>query len=403
MEYISGKVKLRDIFLHNHNWLRFFILYWKSIRPAIIVNVLKLIACRTTFFGYSLFKCPTCPCFKKAPHSCKGRFCPCCGKKATDNWIIKSYNQLPKTSYQHITFTMPSQLWDLFWFNRYLMNLIPKIAANIVLDESKKQGFIPGIFLAIHTFGRKANRNYHLHMSTTVGGLSLDHSSWVNHGYYHHLHLKNPWKFAILNLFEQEFIAGRLKLPKDLQFIRTQWDFRDWIHKIKYQTWNVHLAKQSDNMKKNVDYLGKYLKRPPIGETRIHSYDGKNVTFEYLDHYTNEKDIIILPVLEFIARIISHIPDKYFRNIRYYGFLANRVRGKLLPIVYDLLQLNHPTKEDEKPLAWRELFKKSTGKDPLICPCCKTELEPSYKYYGKNNPIRKYHRNLAMGMYPLRC
>ncbi len=87
-------------------------------------------------------------------------------------------------------------------------------------------------------------------------------------------------------------------------------------------------------MKANVDYLAKYLKRPPIGETRIKSYDGKFVSFEYLDHYNNTKEIMTLPVLEFISRLISHIPDKYFKNIRYYGFLANRVKGDCSWIFY---------------------------------------------------------------------
>ena len=50
----------------------------------------------------------------------------------------------------------------------------------------------------------------------------------------------------------------------------------------------VHLNQQSDNHKDNTQYLGKYLKRPPIGETRIKAYDGKGVTYQYLDHYTKE-------------------------------------------------------------------------------------------------------------------
>lgn len=58
-------------------------------------------------------------------------------------------------------------------------------------------------------------------------------------------------------------------------------------------------------MKHNVDYLGKYIKRPPIGETRIKKYDGKFLTFEFLDHYTNTKDLMTLPILDFF--IISQI------------------------------------------------------------------------------------------------
>ncbi|WP_440866502.1 transposase [Symbiopectobacterium purcellii] len=34
-----------------------------------------------------------------------------------------------------------------------------------------------------------------------------------------------------------------------------------------------------------------------------------------------------------ILRLIKHIPEKHFRMVRYFGFLANRVVGKLLPLV----------------------------------------------------------------------
>ena len=40
---------------------------------------------------------------------------------------------------------------------------------------------------------------------------------------------------------------------------------------------------------------------------------------------------------EFIERFIQHIPEKGFRMIRYYGFLSNAVRGKLLPKIYKIL------------------------------------------------------------------
>ena len=424
MEFISGKIKLRDILLDNFNWIRFFAAYWPSIRLPIITNIIKLLACRTTFFGYTLFRCPKCDTYKKVPHTCKSRFCPSCGKKATDNWIQNSYEQLPQCQYQHITFTIPEQLWDLFWLNRHLMNIAPKIAADIIMKEAAKQGYLPGIFLAIHTFGRKANRNYHLHMSTTVGGLSIDdRCRWVkNDAFFPHGILKNEWKKSILKLLEDEFEAGRLKLPKDVPFVRCKYSFLDWVHRIKNQTWIVHLSEKSDDMKKNVDYLGKYLKRPPVGETRILRYDGKEVTFRYLDHYTKVQDTITLGVLEFIARLISHIPDKYFRNIRYYGFLSNRLRGKLLPVAKSSLLPTNKGDNDQsykknifekekasdnenickQKVSYRDLHKKYTGRDPLVCLCCKREMEFSYHHFTKNKPDRRFHKNVALGCYSMR-
>ncbi|MFS1539770.1 MAG: transposase [Candidatus Phlomobacter fragariae] len=42
----------------------------------------------------------------------------------------------------------------------------------------------------------------------------------------------------------------------------------------------------------------------------------------------------ILTQEEMLRRYISHISDRYFKIVRYYGFLANRKRSTLLPLVY---------------------------------------------------------------------
>ncbi|MBI4801683.1 MAG: transposase zinc-binding domain-containing protein, partial [Elusimicrobia bacterium] len=81
----------------------------------------------------------------KIPHSCKSRFCSSCGKKATDIWIENSFNTLPNSKWQHITFTMPDVLWDFFWVNRYLMNKAPAIAAGIIKQLSLQKRFIAHI------------------------------------------------------------------------------------------------------------------------------------------------------------------------------------------------------------------------------------------------------------------
>lgn len=356
MEYISG-IRLRDIFLDNGNWWKFFVAHTQLIRISIIDNVLKMLVCRTSFLGYHLFTCPTCGKQKKAPHSCKSRFCSSCGKKATDNWIKTRFNTLPHTTWQHITFTMDAQLWDFFWVNRYLMNKLPPIAAGIILELARKKGFLPGIFVAEHTFGRDVKRNIHLHLSTTTGGLSLSHDKWISHAYFHHQTLKNRWKHRVITLLRNEFEAGKLKMPPALKHITTASTFSSWTAVLYQKTWVVHLNEQSDNMKANVEYLGKYLKRPPLGETRIQEYDGLSVTYKYLDHYTDTQETMRLPVLDFIARLVVHIPDRYFRNIRYYGFLSNRLSGKLLPIVYRLLKMNKAFAV-KVSASWREMLKK---------------------------------------------
>lgn len=401
MEYVSGGIKLRDIFLDNGNWWKLFVKHRNSIRPSIIKNVLKLLACKTFLLGYHIFVCTKCKKSIKTPHSCKSRFCPSCGKKATDNWIKTSFNTLPHTKWQHITFTMPDKFWEFFWLNRDLMKKIPSIAANIILKLAKQKGFRPGIYLVIHTSGRDLKRNIHIHLSTTVGGLTFDNNSWIKNCYFYHETLKNMWKYEIIKLFRNEFKNGNLKLPQYLKHIKTYSAFCSWTGIFYNKTWVVELGKQSKNMKHIIEYLGKYLKRPPISETRIKNYDGQFVTYEYLDHYTNTIEVMTLPVLDFIARLIMHIPDKNFRNIRYYGFLANRLRGVLLPIVLTLIGATGNILK-KVYITWRDMIKRSFNFDPLKCPNCGTiMILQRVVFPSRGPPLIERHQEIANGNFAL--
>ena len=69
-------------------------------------------------------------------------------------------------------------------------------------------------------------------------------------------------------------------------------------------------------------YIGRYLVRPVIATSRIDNYDGDNVTFHYNRHEDDELITETIPILDFIKRLIQHIPEKHFKQIRYYGIYA---------------------------------------------------------------------------------
>ena len=150
-------------------------------------------------------------------------------------------------------------------------------------------------------------------------------------------------------------------------------------------SWYVYLQKPSDDHKRNIEYLGRYIKRPPISETRIENYDGKQVTFKFLDHYNNTIDRITMPVMQFIASLIMHIPDRYFRMIRYYGFLSNRTRGVQLPIVYKAI--NQIVHKKTKLISWRLMIWLNFKIDPLFCYNCNKCMNLRQVYYGLSPPL----------------
>ena len=102
-------------------------------------------------------------------------------------------------------------------------------------------------------------------------------------------------------------------------------------------TWYVNLGKKLSDARFTITYIGRYTKRPVIAESRILEYDRKSVVFSYEDQVTSKTFYVRLSVEEFVVRIIQHIPDKGFRQIRYGGIFASRVRSNLIPIVNNIL------------------------------------------------------------------
>lgn len=97
---------------------------------------------------------------------------------------------------------------------------------------------------------------------------------------------------------------------------------------------------------------------------------------------------------EFIDRFVQHIPDKHFRMINFYGFLANRVRGQWLPKIYVLL---NQTVEAVKTVRWRDLQKLAFGTDPLLCILCGSPLIFAGITRGKSAAqLRQHHEALAL-------
>jgi len=71
-----------------------------------------------------------------------------------------------------------------------------------------------------------------------------------------------------------------------------------------------------------IKYIGRYLGRPVIAASRIDKYDGGNVTFHYNRHKDDAYMEETVPVMDFIKRLIRHIPEKHFKMIRYGGLYA---------------------------------------------------------------------------------
>ena len=82
-----------------------------------------------------------------------------------------------------------------------------------------------------------------------------------------------------------------------------------------------------------------------------------------------------LDALEFLARLVTHIPDRGQMLTRYYGWYANRTRGmrrralgERAPPVEVAAPVSIPLREARR--RWAELLRRIFEVDPLRCPRC---------------------------------
>ena len=157
------KFRLKDIFAEH--WDNFVKSYSNlDIRSVIHKEVKKMISCRTSELGYSVYECPDCGEIKFSYHTCKSRFCPSCGnkyvRKRTEAILQKCYN----CKHRHIVFTISDYLWPCFRKDRKLLDLLFKASSQTILswfkDKYKKEHYIPGIIAVLHTYGRDMKWNH---------------------------------------------------------------------------------------------------------------------------------------------------------------------------------------------------------------------------------------------------
>ena len=211
--------------------------------------------------------------------------------------------------------------------------------------------------MVLHTFGRDLKWNPHIHCLITEGGYS-DDGFWKGVHHFNYTFLRNAFRTALLN--EMETILG----PS--------------FKKIKAKCYTKHKQGFYVYTKPNkcdptvvTKYIGRYLGRPVIAASRIDKYDGEQVTFHYNRHEDDKYVVETIPAMEFIQRLIRHIPEKHFKMIRYGGLYA-RHRDIDQKLYRAIPKKVHPIYRSFNQ--WRTAILGSFGYDPLECPDCKHKM-----------------------------
>lgn len=153
--------------------------------------------------------------------------------------------------------------------------------------------------MVLHTFGRDLKWNPHIHCLLSEGGYSDDGFGAMSNTLITLIYVMH-FRTALLNEMESKIGPSFKKVKADCY---TE-------HKHGFY---VYAKPNKCDPKTVVKYIGRYLGRPAIATSRIDKYDGEMVTFHYNRHEDEQYIEETVPAMEFIQRLIRHIPEKHFK------------------------------------------------------------------------------------------
>lgn len=370
--YGEKKYRLADFF--RSHWDTYAKNPKEPILPEQYRAVNSMLACRTPKLGTDLYKCPDCDKEQLVYHSCRNRFCPTCGYLDTQIWADSILSKMIDRPHHHVVIMLPGAFRDLARMNRKLVyGILMKSASDAFKDWFKKKwGIEPGIMIVLHTFGDDKKYHVHVHMLVTAGGINkdtgeykeIDTKKWfVDYSWFCNKQFRPIFEKSLKRVFKNG------KLQHDFF---NQEEFDSFLETENEKKWRMHIEQPMDNLEHIVKYIGRYTKRACLSEYKINNIEGEYISFECKD-YENSQDkknpLIVEKTYhyrDFFPHLLQHVPQKYFRVVRYYG-------------VYHNMEKNVPkylrkSEEQLQKIKEKELNELENYESPLNCPCCKKRM-----------------------------
>ena len=274
--------------------------------------------------------------------------------------------------YFHCVFTVPSELYVYFRYNKKLLyDLLMRCAKDTLLafgrdPKHRINGKVGGVLL-LHTWTQRMTFHPHVHCIVPAGGLKSN-GQWQN--------AKSNGNFlfpvkAMSKLFRGKLLAGIHQLFKEGELHLTpqmKAEYRATKNKLYSKKWVAYAKKAFGGPDQVLEYLGRYSHKICISNYRILNVSETHVTFRYIDRKQKKTKTRTLKGEAFLRLFAEHILPKGFVKIRHIGFLCSRT--KKVDLANARSSLDAHTPPPKVKLSTREFIKVTTGKDPYLCPCC---------------------------------
>ena len=341
--------------------------------------------CRTAALGGHTEVCSDCGLVRCAYNSCRNRHCPKCQGQARAEWLAARQAELLPVPYFHVVFTLPAPVAEIAFQNKETVYAILfRTAAETlrtIAADPKHLGAAIGLLAVLHTWGQNLHHHPHVHCVVPGGGPSLDcpgppldlirgsrGTRWIGcrPGFFLPVRvLSRLFRRLFLDQLRAAFEAGELGFFGQLTELAQPAAFARRLRELRRVEWVVYAKPPFGGPAQVLAYLGRYIHRVAIANSRLVSVTDREVAFRWKDYRHHGKaKVMTLDPQEFIRRFLLHTLPDGFHRIRHNGFLANAQRAEKLALCRKLLDAPPPEPAAEQAVDAAPLRPHDR------CPCC---------------------------------
>ena len=325
---------------------------WLSGQHLKVLSAIE--RCRTAALGGHRLRCDDCD--HEPPlvyNSCLDRHCPKCQANTRKRWLEARHQELLPVRYLYVVFTLPRVLSQLALQNKdAIYSLLLRASAHTLLEvarDPRHLGAEIGFFSILHTWNQRLQEHAHVHTVVPAGGLSLDHSRWIDapskNFFLPKEVLAEVFRGKFIDGLRKAFAQGKLRFYGRFAPLDREREFNAFVRSLYRTQWVVEVRPPFGDPGRALQYLSRYTHRIAISNQRLVSFELNQVTFRWRDSaHGNQQRLMTLELDEFLRRFLLHVLPSGFHRIRYYGFLTNSKRGDLLPLCRRLIARVNPSR-----------------------------------------------------------
>jgi len=357
--------------------------YW---RPHVMDVIYKYLDCGDLHQGFARVKCEDCNHEYLLPFSCKRRhFCPSCHQKRVIEFGKFLYEEvLHPVPHRQWVFSIPKRLRPYFLYDRSLLGKLSQYAWKVLscylANGVSMNNPMSGAVIAVQTFGDYLNFNPHLHIISTDGCFDKA-GNFMASVMPNADDLEPVFRLEVLKMLKQEGKITEAVIEN-----------MDTWHHSGFHVYCGDVIRANDE--EGLERLAHYVIRAPLSQERMVYIGASEGTFgmdQIIYKGKRSKDKERFTALDWLARLVTHIPNKGEQLVRYYGYYSNKARGVRRKEEATYTEIQHTEgREIDTPVStliennlsrkvfrknWSRLIQKVYHCDPLVCPKCKGEMK----------------------------